>query len=780
MARAHAVRVLAPNTPHVLRTGRPRSAARRATRGAPRPSAGRGCARARTRPGCSRSCVSSVSSVVARGDRRRKSMPGLEAARRDAALGEQQVAGGEVQRAPACGNPRRVVGGQRDADVGRGQLRRAARRRRARARSGRRRGRAWPASASTRGARVERPRNSARGGPAAEPHVARTGGRRPAAGASARRRSRPGRACAARGRSRRRGAEGRGRASPREPGQRVAVGRLERDHHVRARRAAIASRTARRLARAARTSTERGSQPAGVGGVQDAGTASRGRPGPANGRGPRSGTGATIARAVRVAFLTQDLQLSGGVGVIVAARRAARPPRVRGRPRAHARPAARPDWSHHGLAGARALVDAGRARAATTSRWRPGGRPPGHLFELDAGAPRLLRAVARGPLLPPRGDPCSGRPRPGARPAGALRHRGALDRPHARGAAPRRAGAATCATGSPRTCSRRSSAVPVAARGPLRILVEGSARVPFKGVPEALAATARDDARRATSRSCSPDGSGAGLPARTACVGPGHPAELARPLRARPTSLLKLSRVEGMFGPPLEAFHRGATCVVTPVSGHDEYIVHGENGLVVDWDDPAGTTRALDLLAADRALLHRLRCGALATARAVAVVGAAGAGDGGRAARAAPRAAAVGPDRARRRLVARPGRRALATASARRPSWPRPRARGRRAQALARPTAPRCAGAHDARERAALTGRRAPARRLRGAAPPRSCRTRAGRAAGRRSAAGRRARRGTPRPCAARARARARTPPGTRTAVRRTREQLRPASATSR
>ena len=80
--------------------------------------------------------------------------------------------------------------------------------------------------------------------------------------------------------------------------------------------------------------------------------------------------------------------------------------------------------------------------------------------------------------------------------------------------------------------------------------------------------------------------------------------------------LLKLSRVEGMFGPPLEAFHKGATCVVTPVTGHDEYVVHGENGLVVDWDDPPGTTRALDLLARDRALLHRLRCGALATARA--------------------------------------------------------------------------------------------------------------------------------------------------------------------
>ena len=80
--------------------------------------------------------------------------------------------------------------------------------------------------------------------------------------------------------------------------------------------------------------------------------------------------------------------------------------------------------------------------------------------------------------------------------------------------------------------------------------------------------------------------------------------------------VLKLSRVEGMFGPPLEGFHMGATCVVTPVTGHDEYVVHRHNGLVVDWDDPRGTARALDLLARDRALLHHLRANALATARA--------------------------------------------------------------------------------------------------------------------------------------------------------------------
>ncbi len=155
--------------------------------------------------------------------------------------------------------------------------------------------------------------------------------------------------------------------------------------------------------------------------------------------------------------------------------------------------------------------------------------------------------------------------------------------------------------------------VPVSREGPLRILIEGSARVPFKGVAEALAATsAMTQPRHVTV--VAPDGSGAAIPGADRIAGPLTQPQLAT-LYSESDVLLKLSRVEGMFGPPLEGFHRGATCVVTPVTGHDEYIVHGENGLIVDWDDTTGTARALDTLAADRVLLHRLRCGALATAR---------------------------------------------------------------------------------------------------------------------------------------------------------------------
>jgi hypothetical protein len=80
--------------------------------------------------------------------------------------------------------------------------------------------------------------------------------------------------------------------------------------------------------------------------------------------------------------------------------------------------------------------------------------------------------------------------------------------------------------------------------------------------------------------------------------------------------LVKLSRVESLGLPPLEAFHAGVPSVVTPYTGHDEYLVHGVNGAVVGFDDPGGVAAWLDRLAADRALLARLSDGARETAAA--------------------------------------------------------------------------------------------------------------------------------------------------------------------
>jgi O-antigen biosynthesis protein len=149
---------------------------------------------------------------------------------------------------------------------------------------------------------------------------------------------------------------------------------------------------------------------------------------------------------------------------------------------------------------------------------------------------------------------------------------------------------------------------------PLRVLIEGSPSSWFKHVHDAIDAAAAMREPRHVTVVCG-DREALGDVAADEIVGPLSHHEMAE-LYGRIDVVLKLSSVEGMFGPPLEGFHRGATCVVTPVTGHDEYVEHGWNGLIVDWDDLRGTARQLDLLARDRKLLHFLRTNALETARA--------------------------------------------------------------------------------------------------------------------------------------------------------------------
>jgi glycosyltransferase involved in cell wall biosynthesis len=149
--------------------------------------------------------------------------------------------------------------------------------------------------------------------------------------------------------------------------------------------------------------------------------------------------------------------------------------------------------------------------------------------------------------------------------------------------------------------------------GPLRILIEGNPDVWFKHVKLAAKATrAMKEPHHVTLVSGMP-GDVASLGVDRYLTGLSH-QEMAE-VYAESHVLLKLSSVEGMFGPPLEGFHMGATCVVTPVTGHEEYVVHGWNGLICDWDDPHGTAALLDLLARDRRLLHHLRRNAVHTAR---------------------------------------------------------------------------------------------------------------------------------------------------------------------
>jgi len=78
--------------------------------------------------------------------------------------------------------------------------------------------------------------------------------------------------------------------------------------------------------------------------------------------------------------------------------------------------------------------------------------------------------------------------------------------------------------------------------------------------------------------------------------------------------VVKLSYVEGMFGPPLEMFHCGGTAIVYDVTGHDEYIRHNFNGLIVKTDDEEQVIKNLNFLKENPEEVERLKKGALDTA----------------------------------------------------------------------------------------------------------------------------------------------------------------------
>ena len=141
-------------------------------------------------------------------------------------------------------------------------------------------------------------------------------------------------------------------------------------------------------------------------------------------------------------------------------------------------------------------------------------------------------------------------------------------------------------------------------QGPLRVLVEGQPSLPFKGVAAAVGATARMREPVHTTLVGLDISESGRLPADRVESGldPDGMAALYRDSDV----LVKLSRVEGLGLAPIEGFHGGLPCVVTPFTGHDEYAHHRENAMVVGFDDPAGTAATLDELARDRDLLERL------------------------------------------------------------------------------------------------------------------------------------------------------------------------------
>lgn len=72
------------------------------------------------------------------------------------------------------------------------------------------------------------------------------------------------------------------------------------------------------------------------------------------------------------------------------------------------------------------------------------------------------------------------------------------------------------------------------------------------------------------------------------------------------TILLKMSEVEGFFGPPLEAMACGCAVVTTKCTGHDEYIKNDYNALIVERNNVKAASKAIKLLIKDGKLREGL------------------------------------------------------------------------------------------------------------------------------------------------------------------------------
>jgi len=79
--------------------------------------------------------------------------------------------------------------------------------------------------------------------------------------------------------------------------------------------------------------------------------------------------------------------------------------------------------------------------------------------------------------------------------------------------------------------------------------------------------------------------------------------------------LVKLSTVEGMFGPPLEIYHTGGTSISYDVTGYDEYIEHEVNGLVSFSRQNQEIVGFINRLKRDANELATLKSNALVTAQ---------------------------------------------------------------------------------------------------------------------------------------------------------------------
>ncbi|MGV3278665.1 glycosyltransferase [Rickettsiales bacterium LUAb2] len=146
-------------------------------------------------------------------------------------------------------------------------------------------------------------------------------------------------------------------------------------------------------------------------------------------------------------------------------------------------------------------------------------------------------------------------------------------------------------------------------KGNLRILVEGQLNRFTKNVNSTLATLQKSKAKDIWLATINKISSYKGCSRVFSNVTQTEMAKLYRSCDV----LIKISYVEGMFGPPLEMFHCGGTAIVNKVSGYDEYIIKDSNALVVNNDQEL--IQAVNTLYNDPQHLTKLKENAIVTAQ---------------------------------------------------------------------------------------------------------------------------------------------------------------------
>ena len=148
-------------------------------------------------------------------------------------------------------------------------------------------------------------------------------------------------------------------------------------------------------------------------------------------------------------------------------------------------------------------------------------------------------------------------------------------------------------------------------KGKFRVLLEGPIDIPYKGMTDSFAAVKDLDCEVWCVSSLGKPKSEWKCDKFLGKV----PMEEMRQIYSSCDLILKMSKVEGFFGPPLEMMACGGVPIVAKVSGFDEYIKDGENALVIDSGAIEGANKAISRLAKDKKLFTKLQKGGQETVK---------------------------------------------------------------------------------------------------------------------------------------------------------------------